>query len=194
MSDDAIGIFDSGMGGLTVMRALMARLPNERFIYLGDTARLPYGTKSADTVTRYARAGGRRAGAGAKVKMLVIACNTASASRCRAARGVRAVAGDRRDRAGRGSRAGGSAGRSHRGDRDRRHGEGRRLCARDPCAWPLDVPVTQQACPLFVSLAEEGLVEGEIAEARRAAAISIRVLARCRSRKRWCSAARIFRR
>ena len=42
------------MGGLTVMRALMARLPNENFVYLGDTARLPYGTKSADTVTRYA--------------------------------------------------------------------------------------------------------------------------------------------
>ena len=49
-----IGIFDSGMGGLTVMRALKARLPNESFVYLGDTARLPYGTKSADTVRRYA--------------------------------------------------------------------------------------------------------------------------------------------
>ena len=49
-----IGIFDSGMGGLTVMRALAARLPNESFVYLGDTARLPYGTKSADTVARYA--------------------------------------------------------------------------------------------------------------------------------------------
>ncbi|MEI9885260.1 MAG: hypothetical protein WDN08_01975 [Rhizomicrobium sp.] len=49
-----IGVFDSGMGGLTVMRALMARLPQESFVYLGDTARLPYGTKSADTVRRYA--------------------------------------------------------------------------------------------------------------------------------------------
>ena len=54
MSDAAIGIFDSGIGGLTVMRALVAHLPNEEFIYLGDTARLPYGTKSGDTVTRYA--------------------------------------------------------------------------------------------------------------------------------------------
>ena len=53
-SSRAIGIFDSGMGGLTVMRALRARLPNESLVYLGDTARLPYGTKSADTVTRYA--------------------------------------------------------------------------------------------------------------------------------------------
>ena len=49
-----IGVFDSGMGGLTVMRALMEKLPRESFIYLGDTARLPYGTKSADTVRRYA--------------------------------------------------------------------------------------------------------------------------------------------
>jgi len=54
LRDRPIGVFDSGMGGLTVMRALMARLPHESFIYLGDTARLPYGSKSADTVTRYA--------------------------------------------------------------------------------------------------------------------------------------------
>jgi glutamate racemase len=53
MSDSRpIGVFDSGMGGLTVMRALIARLPGESYIYLGDTARLPYGTKSADTVRR----------------------------------------------------------------------------------------------------------------------------------------------
>ena len=52
--EQPIGVFDSGMGGLTVMRALMARLPSESFVYLGDTARLPYGSKSADTVTRYA--------------------------------------------------------------------------------------------------------------------------------------------
>ena len=49
------------MGGLTVMRALKARLPDESFVYLGDTARLPYGTKSADTVTRYAVQASRRA-------------------------------------------------------------------------------------------------------------------------------------
>ena len=49
-----IGVFDSGMGGLTVLRALVARLPQERFVYLGDTARLPYGTKSAETVQAYA--------------------------------------------------------------------------------------------------------------------------------------------
>ena len=53
MNDLPIGIFDSGMGGLTVLRALIERLPDEQFIYLGDTARLPYGTKSAETVSRY---------------------------------------------------------------------------------------------------------------------------------------------
>ena len=54
MNNSPIGVFDSGMGGLTVMRALSERLPKESFLYLGDTARLPYGTKSADTVKRYA--------------------------------------------------------------------------------------------------------------------------------------------
>src|SRR5699024_2453314 len=71
------GIFDSGMGGLTVMRAMAARLPKESFVYLGDTARLPYGTKSADTVTRYA-VQASRALARHDIKMLVVACNTAS--------------------------------------------------------------------------------------------------------------------
>ncbi|MBL4687814.1 MAG: glutamate racemase, partial [Nannocystaceae bacterium] len=49
-----IGVFDSGVGGLTVLAALRQRLPDERFVYLGDTARLPYGTKTGGTVTRYA--------------------------------------------------------------------------------------------------------------------------------------------
>ena len=69
------------MGGLTVMRALKAHLPHENFIYLGDTARLPYGTKSADTVTRYAIQAARALIA-RDIKMLVVACNTASAWRC----------------------------------------------------------------------------------------------------------------
>jgi glutamate racemase len=73
-----IGVFDSGMGGLTVLRALVAKLPNERFVYLGDTARLPYGTKSAETVQAYALQATRLLH-DQGVKMLVIACNTASA-------------------------------------------------------------------------------------------------------------------
>lgn len=74
---DAIGVFDSGMGGLTVLRALRAELPETNFIYLGDTARLPYGTKSPSTVARYAeQAANVLVDRG--VKALVIACNTAS--------------------------------------------------------------------------------------------------------------------
>ena len=73
-----IGVFDSGMGGLTVLRALMAQLPSEQFVYLGDTARLPYGTKSAETVQAYALQATRLL-LDQGVKMLVIACNTASA-------------------------------------------------------------------------------------------------------------------
>ena len=73
-----IGIFDSGVGGLTVYRALHNRLPNEHFIYLGDTARVPYGTKSMATVERYAFENSQFL-ASRGIKMLVVACNTASA-------------------------------------------------------------------------------------------------------------------
>lgn len=73
-----IGIFDSGVGGLTVYRALHERLPNERFVYLGDTARVPYGTKSLATVERYAIENALFLGSHG-IKLLVVACNTASA-------------------------------------------------------------------------------------------------------------------
>jgi len=73
-----IGIFDSGVGGLTVYRALHERLPNERFVYLGDTARVPYGTKSLATVERYAVENSKFLEAHG-IKLLVVACNTASA-------------------------------------------------------------------------------------------------------------------
>ena len=72
-----IGVFDSGIGGLTVLRALIDAMPGERFIYLGDTARVPYGTKSADTVRTYSQ-GLTQILMGHDVKMIVIACNTAS--------------------------------------------------------------------------------------------------------------------
>jgi glutamate racemase len=78
MKDLPIGIFDSGVGGLTVYRALHDRLPNERFIYLGDTARVPYGTKSLATIERYAIENSRFL-ASRGIKLLVVACNTASA-------------------------------------------------------------------------------------------------------------------
>ncbi len=73
-----IGIFDSGVGGLTVYRALHDRLPNEHFVYLGDTARVPYGTKSLATVERYALENSQFL-ASRGIKLLVVACNTASA-------------------------------------------------------------------------------------------------------------------
>ncbi len=73
----AIGVFDSGMGGLTVLRALRRELPAESFIYLGDTARLPYGTKSRDTVKSYAMQMAQLL-IQRQIKALVIACNTAT--------------------------------------------------------------------------------------------------------------------
>jgi len=73
-----IGIFDSGVGGLTVYRALHDLLVNERFVYLGDTARVPYGTKSLETVERYALENSSFL-VSVGIKLLVVACNTASA-------------------------------------------------------------------------------------------------------------------
>lgn len=72
-----IGVFDSGMGGLTVLRALKTTLPNESFIYLGDTARLPYGTKSPSTIQQYAMQMAKIL-VERQIKALVIACNTAT--------------------------------------------------------------------------------------------------------------------
>ena len=73
-----IGVFDSGIGGLTVAREIMRQMPKERIIYFGDTARLPYGSKSQDTVLRYSRQIIRFLMT-KEVKAIVIACNTASA-------------------------------------------------------------------------------------------------------------------
>lgn len=72
-----IGVFDSGLGGLTVLRALRAALPAENFVYLGDTARLPYGSKSPSTIHRYVEQNVEYL-LGQKVKAIVVACNSAS--------------------------------------------------------------------------------------------------------------------
>ncbi len=79
MTTDArpIGVFDSGIGGLTVLRELVARFPNENFVYLGDTARLPYGSKSAPTVRKYSEQNMKFL-VSKNVKAIVVACNTAS--------------------------------------------------------------------------------------------------------------------
>lgn len=73
-----VGVFDSGVGGLTVVREIMRNLPNERIVYFGDTARVPYGSKSKDTVVRYSRQIVRFLQT-QNVKTIVVACNTASA-------------------------------------------------------------------------------------------------------------------
>ena len=77
-ADRPIGVFDSGVGGLTVVRALMERLPFESIVYFGDTARVPYGIKSPDTIARYA-AQLTRFLLAQDVKMLIVACNTMAA-------------------------------------------------------------------------------------------------------------------
>ena len=74
-----IGVFDSGFGGLTVLRALIQRLPRARFAFIGDTARLPYGSKSRRTIARYAAQSAQFLVREQGAEFLVIACNTASA-------------------------------------------------------------------------------------------------------------------
>ncbi|MFN4174640.1 MAG: glutamate racemase, partial [Parachlamydiaceae bacterium] len=82
-----IGIFDSGLGGLTVMKALKAACPNENLVYFGDTARVPYGGKSPETIIRYSVENGIFL-MEQDIKMLVIACNTASAFAMDKLRGI----------------------------------------------------------------------------------------------------------
>jgi glutamate racemase len=162
-ASQAIGIFDSGMGGLTVMRALMARLPNESFIYLGDTARLPYGTKSGETVTRYAVQAAsvlvRR-----HVKLIVVACNTASSVALPALGAALApmpVIGVVEPGAQAAVNVAPNGPIAVLATESTVRGE---AYVRAIHSLSSDAEIVQQACPLFVPLAEEGLVEGPIAE------------------------------
>jgi glutamate racemase len=160
----AIGVFDSGVGGLTVLRALRAALPHERFVYLGDTARLPYGTKSRESIVRYSLQAAR-ALISRDIKCLVVACNTASAVALEALRkefaplpvlGVvepGAAAGCRASRTGRIAVI--ATDSTVRGGAYQVAIE-RRLP---------NAQVVARACPLFVSLAEEGWTSGPIATA-----------------------------
>jgi glutamate racemase len=158
-----IGIFDSGMGGLTVVRALRARLPDESFVYLGDTARLPYGTKSADTVTRYAV---QASAALMKhdIKLLVVACNTASAAALPSLTQILAplpvigVIEPGAEAAVAATPEGPIAVIATEGTV--RGGAYVRAIQQ----YAPHMPVVQQACPLFVALAEEGLRDGPITE------------------------------
>ncbi len=165
MSDTrAIGVFDSGMGGLTVLRALRDTLPQEDLIYLGDTARLPYGTKSADTVTAYALQATKEL-LRHDVKMVVIACNTASAvaiqplSQQHAPLPVIGVVEP-------GARAGVAATHTNRiGVLATESTVKGGAYARAIAALAPEATVRQQPCALFVALAEEGWGDDAIAEA-----------------------------
>lgn len=155
-----IGVFDSGVGGLTVLRALMARLPGESTVYLGDTARVPYGTKSAEVVTRYSLANARFL-MSHQIKLLVVACNTASAV------GLEALAAElpipvigviepgaqvaaTRTRSGNVGVIGTPG--------TIRSGAYQRALERNRPG----VTVHARACPLFVPLAEEGWTDGQV--------------------------------
>jgi glutamate racemase len=160
-----IGIFDSGVGGLTVYRALHERLPDERFVYLGDTARVPYGTKSLQTVERYAIENSRFLEAHG-IKLLVVACNTASALALPAIRvsvGIRVIGVIEP-----GARAAAASSSRHSGRKSIgviateatvRSGAYSAAIARVAPG----VPVIERPCPLFVALAEEGWAETEVA-------------------------------
>ena len=161
-TDAPIGVFDSGVGGLTVLAALTARLPREHFIYLGDTARLPYGTKSPETVARYSLQAAQaltRYG----VKCLVIACNTASSVGLPAVSAriekvpVIGVIEPGAQAACAASRTGNIAVIATEGTV--RGGAYQQAILR---IRP-DARVNAEPAPLFVALAEEGLNEGSIA-------------------------------
>ena len=156
-----IGIFDSGVGGLTVYKALHERLPNERFVYLGDTARVPYGTKSLATVERYAVENSRFLDAHG-IKLLVVACNTASALALPAIRkaikvpvigviepGSRAAVEIAKN-ANIGVIATEATVQSH-------------AYAKAIAAMGATGDVIERACPLFVALAEEGWADSDVA-------------------------------
>lgn len=181
-----IGVFDSGIGGLTVLRALRERWPDHSTLYLGDTARVPYGTKSHETVIRYARQNTSYL-IDQGIELLVIACNTASAHALEALTdlpipvigviepGAEAAARAIAERTSAAHRLGVPQ------DAD---------CAPTPAAEPVHVAVigtaatigsgayeralhrltpgvriSARACPLFVPIADEGLEDTEIAEA-----------------------------
>ena len=160
--DLPIGVFDSGVGGLTVLKAIQDELPCEDLVYLGDTARLPYGTKSPASIERYAsQAAAILQEQG--IKLLVVACNTASAVALgvlREALAPLAVIGVVEP----GATAAVAAhpGGKHLGlatEATVRLGAYRHaIVERDP-----DADVREQACEMLVSLAEEGWSDGDIA-------------------------------
>ena len=155
-----IGVFDSGVGGLTVLRALQARLPLEHTVYLGDTARVPYGTRSGEVVTRYALMSARHLAARG-IKLLVVACNTVSAHSLPALADALPIPVIGVIEPG----AGVAAARTRGGaiavlGTPATVASGAYQKALQRLA-PL-ATVVARACPLFVPLAEEGWIDGEV--------------------------------
>ena len=157
-----IGVFDSGLGGLTVLKSCLTAMPNERFVYLGDTARTPYGSKAHETIRRYGLDCAHFL-AGHQIKMLIVACNTVSAHAlgdieaefdCPVIGTVdpaifTALQMTKNHRYGViGTEATIAGGVYQRG-----------LESDDPEAFAF-----AKACPLFVPLVEQGMVSGEIVE------------------------------
>jgi glutamate racemase len=155
-----IGVFDSGVGGLTVLRALVEQIPEADYLYFGDTARLPYGSKSAATVAHYA-VGAVRYLQDQGAELLVIACNTATAlalDEIKSAAGVEVIGVIEP-----GAEAAAAASRKRKvvvigtDATISSHAYRRALEARK-------VAVREKACPLFVPLVEEGWVEHPVTE------------------------------
>ncbi len=157
-----IGVFDSGVGGLTVVRAVRERLPGEHILYLGDTARLPYGSKSPETVVRYSLACTRFL-VERGVKMVLIACNTASAFALTALQGAfeQPVLGAVEP----GAKSAWAASRSRHIGVIGTLGTIRSGAYTQALARLGDAQVTGQAAPLLVPLAEEGWTDDDIAYA-----------------------------
>ncbi len=156
-----IGVFDSGIGGLTVLRAVLQQLPAESTVYLGDTARVPYGSKSPEVVTRYSLANARFL-LDHQVKLLIIACNTASSvalPALSAALGGVPVLGVIEP----GAAAALAATKTGRigviGTEGTIKSQAYERALR---AGRADAEVFAQACPLFVPLADEGWTGGEV--------------------------------
>lgn len=154
-----IGIFDSGVGGLTVYRALHEHLPNEHFVYLGDTARVPYGTKSLATVERYAIENARFLAAHG-IKLLVVACNTASALALPAIRASLDI--DVVGVIGPGARAAVVKGKNIGVVATESTVQSGAYTAAIKKA-NANASVIERACPLFVPLAEEGWADNDVA-------------------------------
>lgn len=160
--ESPIGVFDSGVGGLTVVREIMRQIPNERIVYFGDTARVPYGSKSRDTVTRFSRQIVRFLQT-FRVKTIVVACNTASAYALDALEeetdlpliGVVKPGAKAASQVTRNGRVGVIATEATIGSK---------IYSRYIKELNKDVTIYGKACPLFVPLVEEGLWQDPVTD------------------------------